>query len=135
MIVVAEVKAKFVDEPGGDRGDHGELREVTGGPIRERQTVPRRGGRIEVAVRAPEPLIVVGGGEIIPRRQQTAYLDEAGVLVERARKRSRSGLHLCGETGIGGKERGGIGKTGERRCIVDGKGFVPHLAFVVTEKK
>jgi len=66
MVVVAEMKPKFIDEPGRDRGDQGELREVTGGPIGESQAVSRRGGRVEVAVWAAEPLIVVGGGEVIP---------------------------------------------------------------------
>ena len=84
MIIVAKMKSKFIDEPGRDRGDHSELREMAGGPIGQRQTVPRRGGRIEVAVRAPEPLIVVGRVEGILVVEDHIDFAERNILIESA---------------------------------------------------
>src|SRR5258705_11191321 len=104
---------------------------MTRSAIRERQTVPRRGGSIKVPVRTTEWLIVVGWGEIVPRREQAADLDETRVLVECPWKRACGSLDLSSEIGIGGEERGRIGEAGERRRVVDGKGFVPHLSFVI----
>src|SRR5882724_3068546 len=105
---------------------------MTGGPIGERQTVPRRGGSIEIAVRASESLVVVGRGEVVPRCQKSADLYETGVLVERPRERACDGLDLGRKIRIGGEEcRRIIGEPSERRGIVDRNGFVSHLAFVV----
>src|ERR1700676_2020266 len=133
MIVAAPMEAKFIDSFSVESGLQRSLKELAGGSVDQRQSIPGRGRRIEIPVRAAEPLVVVRNVKGVLGVQYSSDFSESRILVKASRKRARSRLNLRCQGRVRCQETGG--QIIHCRSIVYCQRLVSHLAFIISQIK